>query len=69
MESFETDPKNAILANFGQNDGLAWPNLGQICKKTNWCYFSSESGIFKIWSFFTQILLFGYLAKLASLQI
>ena len=27
MESFETDPKNQILAKFGQNDGLIWPIL------------------------------------------
>ena len=35
MESFETDPKNQILAKFGQNDGLIWPILGQILEKKN----------------------------------
>ena len=33
VEPFETDPKNQILAKFGQNDGLIWPILGQILKK------------------------------------
>ena len=33
VESFETDPKNQILAKFGQNDGLIWPILDQIWKK------------------------------------
>ena len=45
VESFETDPKNQILAQFGQNDGLIWPILGQILKKSNWFYFASENGI------------------------
>ena len=49
VEPFEADPKNQILAKFGQNDGLIWPIFGQILKKkSNWIYFASENGIFKI---------------------
>ena len=44
MEPFETNPKNQILAKFGQNVGLIWP----ILKKLNLIYFASENGIFKI---------------------
>ena len=48
-ESFEADPKNQIWAKFGQNNGLIWPILGWILKKkSNWIYFASENGIFKI---------------------
>jgi len=67
LESFETDPKNQILAEFGQIDGLIWQILGQILKKkSNWFYLESENGIFKILHIlkhFTEIWKFGHLAK------
>ena len=67
VESFETDPKNQILAKFGQNDGLIWPILGQSWKKNQiGSILHQKNGIFKILHILkhlTEIWKFGHLAK------
>ena len=52
VEPFETNPENQILAKFGQNDGLIWPNFGQIFKNVKMLLFCIRKWYFQNFTHF-----------------